>query len=64
MRLTMGAKGQHLIDYSPSGLTARKGAAKMLEVLSAFEPGVRSAKLSIDDTFTNSFVEQAEKKYP
>jgi NitT/TauT family transport system substrate-binding protein len=50
--------------YSSSGLTARQGAAKVLEVLSAFEPGVRSAKLNIDDTYTNSFVEQAEKKYP
>ena len=50
--------------YSPSGLTAREGATKVLEVLSAFDPGVRSANLNVDDTYTNSFVEQAEKKYP
>jgi len=50
--------------YSPSGLTAREGAAKVLEVLSAFDPGVRSANLRVEDTYTNSFVEQAEKKYP
>lgn len=50
--------------YSPSGLTAKEGAAKVLEVLSAFDPNVRSANLKIQDTYTNSFVEQAEKKYP
>jgi NitT/TauT family transport system substrate-binding protein len=50
--------------YSPSGLTAREGAAKVLEVLSAFDPNVQSANLHVEDTYTNSFVEQAEKKYP
>jgi NitT/TauT family transport system substrate-binding protein len=50
--------------YSPSGLTAREGATKVLEVLSAFDPNVRSANLNVDETYTNSFVEQAEKKYP
>lgn len=50
--------------YSPSGLTAKDGAAKVLEVLSAFDPNVRSANLKVQDTYTNSFVEQAEKKYP
>lgn len=50
--------------YSPSGLTAKEGAAKVLEVLSAFDPNVRSANLKVQDTYTNSFVEQAEKKYP
>jgi NitT/TauT family transport system substrate-binding protein len=50
--------------YSPSGLTAREGATKVLEVLSAFDPGVRSANLNVEGTYTNSFVEQAEKKYP
>jgi NitT/TauT family transport system substrate-binding protein len=50
--------------YSLSGLTTREGAAKVFDVLSAFDPHVRSAKINIEDTYTNRFVEQAEKKYP
>jgi NitT/TauT family transport system substrate-binding protein len=47
---------------STTGLTTPEGAAKVLEVLAAFDPDIRAAKINLEDTYDNSFVERAAKK--
>jgi NitT/TauT family transport system substrate-binding protein len=49
---------------SQTGLITAEGAAKVLEVLSAFEPNVRAAKIDMAATYDNSFAEKAAKTYP
>jgi NitT/TauT family transport system substrate-binding protein len=49
---------------SQTGMITPEGSSKVLEVLSAFEPAVRSAKIDMAATYDNSFVEKAAKTYP
>ncbi len=44
---------------SPDGLFPRQGVENTLKMLQAFDPGVKSATIRLEDTYTNRFVEQA-----
>ena len=44
---------------SPDGLFPRQGVENTLKMLQAFDPGVKSASIRLEDTYTNRFVEQA-----
>jgi NitT/TauT family transport system substrate-binding protein len=57
-QLYLRAMGGMRSCYSPDGLMTREGAATVLKVLSAFEPGVRDAKIDLAATYDNSFVER------
>jgi len=45
--------------FSTTGVTAPEGAAKVYEVLAAFESGVREAKIDLAATYDNRFAERA-----
>jgi NitT/TauT family transport system substrate-binding protein len=49
---------------STTGLLPKDGMAKVLEVLSAFDPTIKGANINIDDTYDNGFVERAGGKAP
>ena len=44
---------------SPDGLFPREGVENTLKMLQAFDAGIRSASIRLEDTYTNRFVEQA-----
>lgn len=45
--------------YSPDGLMSPEAATAVLKVLSAFDEGVRDAKINAGTTYDNSFVQRA-----
>jgi NitT/TauT family transport system substrate-binding protein len=47
--------------YSPDGRFARDGAETAYNVLKAFDPDVRNAKIDLAATYTNQFVEKAPR---
>jgi NitT/TauT family transport system substrate-binding protein len=47
--------------YSPDGRFAREGAETAYNVLKAFDPDVRNAKIDLAATYTNQFVEKAPR---
>ena len=50
-------------SLSPDGLITRDGAQNVHDVLAAFLPEVKTARIKLDDTYDNRFVEAALKKY-
>ena len=46
---------------STTGLLPKDGMAKVLEVLSAFDPVIKASNLGIEGTYDNGFVERASK---
>jgi len=46
--------------YSPDGRFTREGGETALRVLKAFDPDVRSAKIDLDATYTERFVDKAQ----
>jgi NitT/TauT family transport system substrate-binding protein len=46
--------------YSPDGRFAREGAETAYNVLKAFDPDVRTAKIDLAATYTDRFVEKAQ----
>jgi NitT/TauT family transport system substrate-binding protein len=44
--------------YSPDGLMSREAGETVLKVLGAFDAGVRNAKIKVETTYDNSFVER------
>ena len=49
--------------YSPDGRFSMDGAQNVHKVLNAFVPEVQKAKVDLAQTFDNSFVDRALKKY-
>lgn len=47
---------------STTGLLSKDGMAKVLEVLSAFDPVIKASNIDIEQTYDNSFVERAAAK--
>ncbi len=54
---------KNLEGYSPDGRMTMAGARNVYKVLNQFEPSVMAARIDLDKTFDNRFVEQALKKY-
>jgi len=46
--------------YSPDGRFTREGGETALRVLTAFDPDVRAAKVDLDATYTERFVDKAQ----
>lgn len=66
----LGEKGLYLDSYkkmheahSPDGLITKEGAQIVHDVLAAFLPEVKAANIKVEDTYDNSFVEKALKKW-
>ena len=66
----LGDKELYLASYrkmreahAPDGQITREGAQIVLNVLAAFLPEVKAAKINVEDTYDNHFVEAALKKY-
>jgi len=49
--------------FSPDGRFSMQGARNVHKVLDAFIPEVQKAKIDLDSTFDNSFVDRALRKY-
>jgi NitT/TauT family transport system substrate-binding protein len=45
--------------YSPDGLMSKEAAQTVLKVLGAFDENVRDAKINLEATYDNHFVEHA-----
>ncbi len=56
--LYLKAMGAMRTCYSPDGLMSPAAASTVLKVLSAFDAGVRNAKIKLEATYDNSFVER------
>ncbi len=56
--LYLKAMGAMRTCYSPDGLITPEAAATVLKVLSAFDAGVRNAKIKLEATYDNSFVQR------
>src|SRR5215468_3869752 len=55
---------KNMIGYSEDGQMSMKAAENVYKVLVQFEPSVQAAgKIDLSQTFDNSFVEKANKKY-
>ena len=54
---------KNLAALSPDGLMTTEGAKNVFNVLNAFEPSVKAAKIDLQQTFDNSFVQKALAKY-
>jgi NitT/TauT family transport system substrate-binding protein len=50
-------------SLSPDGLTSPEGAKTVYDVLAAFLPNVKAAKIDLASTYDNRFVEKALAKY-
>jgi NitT/TauT family transport system substrate-binding protein len=66
----LGEKGLYLDSYrkmheahSPDGLMTKQGAQIVHDVLAAFLPEVKAAKIKVEDTYENKFTEAALKKW-
>jgi NitT/TauT family transport system substrate-binding protein len=67
----LGDKGLYMKAFASSrgclsltGVTAPEGAAKVLEVLAAFDENIRAAKIDLAATYDNHFAERAGQKFP
>lgn len=49
--------------YDPTGLMPAGGPETVLKVLSAFDPNVKGHHIDLSKTYTNTFVQQADKTY-
>jgi len=54
---------KNLAALSPDGLMTMEGAKNVYDVLNAFEPSVKAAKIELEKTFDNSFAQKALAKY-
>jgi NitT/TauT family transport system substrate-binding protein len=66
----LGDKALYLASYqkmreahAPDGQITREGAQIVHDVLAAFLPEVKAANIRVEDTYDNSFVENALKKF-
>lgn len=58
-KLYIQAMGNMRSCYSPDGLMSRDAAATVLKVLASFDADVRNAKIDLEATYDNSFVQRA-----